>query len=65
LPIQYAERSQATFVKNRIGSTKKANEQIGFTANIDLREGLKRLIEWRATHKSEVSARRKALGLAA
>lgn len=62
-PIQYAPRSQATLVRNRIGSPKKATEEIGFTAEIDLREGLERLIEWRAGHKAEVAARRAAVGL--
>lgn len=62
-PINYAPRSQATLVRNRIGSPDKAKAEIGFAATIDLREGLKRLIEWRATHKAEVAARRKAVGL--
>ena len=62
-PIHYAPRSQATLVRNRIGCTKKASKEIGFTANIDLYQGLKRLIDWRATHKAEVTTRRKAVGL--
>ena len=61
--IQYAPRSQATLVKNRIGSPVKATEEIKFTADIDLDEGLRRLIEWRAAHKAEVEARRKEVGL--
>ena len=48
--INYAERSQATLVRNRIGSPKKASEDIGYTAEIDLDEGLRRLIDWRASH---------------
>ena len=62
-PITYAPRSQATLVRNRIGSPKKASNEIRFTSKIDLREGLKRLIEWRAHHKAEVAARRQAVGL--
>lgn len=62
-PIQYAPRSQATLVRNRIGSPKKASAEIDFTAEIDLRNGLERLIEWRAGHKAEVAARRAAVGL--
>lgn len=62
-PIQYAPRSQATLVRNRIGCPKKASEQIGFDAEIDLDEGLKRLIDWRASHKQEVATRRAAVGL--
>lgn len=57
-PVKYAERSQATFVKNRIGCPQKASTQIGFTAKIELREGLKKLIEWRDSHKEEVELRR-------
>jgi UDP-glucose 4-epimerase len=62
-PITYAPRSQATLVRNRIGSPKKASSEIGFTSAFDLREGLQRLIEWRASHKAEVAARRLAVGL--
>ena len=42
---------------------KKAKKEIGFTADIDLEEGLKRLIDWRASHKSEVEARKRSVGL--
>lgn len=62
-PINYAPRSQATLVRNRIGCPKKAAEGINFNATINLREGLMRLIDWRAAHKAEVAARRKAVGL--
>ena len=64
-PIIYAPRSQATLVRNRIGSPKKASSEIGFTSTIDLREGLKRLIEWRVNHKAEVVSRRLSVGLSA
>jgi UDP-glucose 4-epimerase len=57
-PIQYKERSQATFVRNRIGSPKRASAEIGFTANVDLREGLRQLIEWRKNHIDAVNMRR-------
>jgi UDP-glucose 4-epimerase len=49
--IKYAPRSQATLVRNRIGSPKRAAAEIGFTAEIDLAEGLSRLIEWRRTDR--------------
>jgi UDP-glucose 4-epimerase len=62
-PIQYAPRSQATLVRNRIGSPVKASKEIGFASTIDLQEGLKRLIDWRASHKAEVAARRQAVGV--
>ena len=59
-PIHYAPRSQATLVRNRIGCPQKASAEIGYTAAIQLREGLQRLIDWRASHKAEVEARRDA-----
>lgn len=57
-PISYAPRSQATLVRNRIGSPVRAKAEIGFEASIDLREGLNRLIKWRKSHKEELEARR-------
>ena len=62
-PIQYQARSQATLVRNRIGCPKKAEKEIGFNSRINLKEGLKRLIEWRSKHKAEVQSRRKAAGM--
>jgi UDP-glucose 4-epimerase len=59
--IQY-EPAGLTFVKNRIGSPKRAKEEIGFEAKVDLREGLERLIAWRAAHKEEVAVRRARAG---
>jgi UDP-glucose 4-epimerase len=56
--INYAERSQATLVRNRIGSAVKAAKEIGFAAEIELEEGLRRLIDWRNSHKDEVAQRR-------
>lgn len=62
LQIQY-EPAGMTFVKNRIGSPTKASEQIGFDAKTELREGLRKLIEWRDSHKAEVDRRRQAAGV--
>jgi UDP-glucose 4-epimerase len=56
--IRYAPRSQATLVRNRIGSTAKAKHEIGFEADIPLDDGLQRLIAWRKAHKDEVAGRR-------
>jgi len=55
--VQY-EPAGLTFVKNRIGCPKKAMEQIGFTAEVPLEVGLKKLIEWRKTHIDQVELRR-------
>jgi UDP-glucose 4-epimerase len=54
------EPAGLTFVKNRIGSPIKAAADIGFTATVDLVDGLERLIEWRQSHMAEVEDRRAA-----
>jgi len=61
-PIKYAPRSQATLVRNRIGSPKRAKDEIGFAADIPLNDGLERLIAWREAHKAELEARRAHIG---
>lgn len=49
-----------TFVKNRIGDPSLATAEIGYSARIPLDVGLRSLIEWRASHKDQVEARRAA-----
>lgn len=55
--IRY-EPQGVTFVKNRIGSTARARDEIGFEAQMPLEEGLRTLVDWRSGHKAEVEARR-------
>jgi UDP-glucose 4-epimerase len=62
LNIQY-EPSGITFVQNRVGSTKKAEAEIGFRTRVELREGLRKLIEWRKQHQEEVANRRREAGI--
>lgn len=57
-PIKYAERSQATLVRNRIGSAVRAAKEIDFRAAVSLEEGLQQLIAWRRAHIDEVEQRR-------
>lgn len=59
--IRY-EPEGVTFVKNRIGSADRARDELGFEAQVPLRQGLSNLIEWRDAHKEELEARR--LGIA-
>ena len=44
--IQY-EPAGLTFVTNRIGCPKAAKEELGFQWQIDLRQGLRDVIDWR------------------
>lgn len=57
-PVNYAPRSQATLVRNRIGCPKRAAAEIGFEARVGLSEGLERVIQWRHDDIEAVAARR-------
>ncbi len=46
-----------TFVTNRVGSTEKAESELGFRSDVGIRDGLARLIEWRDEHKALVAER--------
>lgn len=41
---------EMSFVTHRIGSTEKAERLLGFKAHTSLREGLRRVVEWRMAH---------------
>lgn len=43
----YSEDDARRLVKNRIGSTEKAEKEIGFSYQFSLEDGLKKLISWR------------------
>ncbi len=62
LQIQYEPAGQ-TFVTNRIGSTERAESDLGFKYKVELKEGLRRLIAWRNAHKEAVEKRRRAVGI--
>jgi UDP-glucose 4-epimerase len=46
LKPEYKPQEQS-FVTERLGSTERAEEKLGFRAKVDLREGLKSVVEWR------------------
>lgn len=50
------EPAGLTFVKNRIGSPKRAQAELGFSSQVDLRDGLQKLIAWRAERKRQAAA---------
>ena len=43
----YSDDDSRSMVKNRIGSIKKAKQELGFKYKFDLREGIQKLIDWR------------------
>jgi nucleoside-diphosphate-sugar epimerase len=51
-----------SFVKNRIGATERARDEIGFEALVPLADGLRTLVEWRGAHLAELEARRTCRG---
>jgi len=51
LTIDYRPQAQS-FVTHRIGSTEKAQQLLGFTATIPLREGLQSVVDWRMAQRS-------------
>ena len=53
--IKYVEKIEETFVKSRIGCPKKAEKEINFKYKVELKEGLKKLIEWRKENIANVS----------
>lgn len=55
--IHYEPAGQ-TFVTNRIGDPQKAICELGFKYQVELREGLEKLIAWRNAHKELVEKRR-------
>jgi UDP-glucose 4-epimerase len=57
LDIQY-EPAGLTFVTNRIGCPEKARQDLGFDWKIDIRDGMKRLIDWRNNDRAALEARR-------
>jgi UDP-glucose 4-epimerase len=47
------EPAGLTFVKNRIGSAHRAQAELGFSSQVQLRDGLQKLITWRADQKRQ------------
>ncbi len=45
--VPYSPEDARRLVQNRIGSNRKAHEDLGFQPKFSLREGLQKLIEWR------------------
>jgi len=50
----YSADDARALVQNRIGSTEKAEKDLGFSYHYSLKEGLEKLIEWREKNKNKV-----------
>lgn len=53
--VEYRPAAQQ-FVTDRLGDPTRSRELLGFEATVPLREGLKKLIEWRATELSRATS---------
>jgi len=51
LEPEYRPQEQM-FVTHRVGSTEKAERELGFRAKVDLEEGLRSVVEWRAADRA-------------
>jgi UDP-glucose 4-epimerase len=54
LQPEYRPQEQM-FVTHRVGSTEKADEQLGFRARVPLEEGLRSVVEWRQRDQQPVA----------
>ena len=61
LDCQYGPARKVNPVSRRLADTRKAAEMIGFRAQVDLEEGLRRLVEWWAADTLEQSDLRQAV----
>lgn len=57
LEIEYLPQ-QLSFVTHRIGSTQKAETELGFKWKVNVEEGMKKLIQWRRQDIEALQARR-------
>lgn len=55
LQPEYRPQEQM-FVTHRVGSTEKADQQLGFRARVPLEEGLRSVVEWRQRDQQPVAA---------
>jgi UDP-glucose 4-epimerase len=53
-PEHGPERS-VNAVRRRLADTSKARQDLGFEAQVDLAEGLRRLVEWWQSERAELS----------
>ena len=54
--IESAQRRDWDHSGNRLGSTEKAKSSLGFTAEIGLRDGIRRTVEWTRTNLPAIDA---------
>jgi nucleoside-diphosphate-sugar epimerase len=56
VPLELGPRRLWDHSGNRLGSTAKASEQLGFSADVDLHEGIRRTVEWTTANLAAIDA---------
>jgi len=56
LPIEYGPERSVNGVTRRLAGTDRARDELGFSAEIDLEQGLRQLVEWWRGTRSEAGA---------
>jgi len=56
LPLEYLPERQVNAVARRLADTEKARKVLGFEAQVGLREGLARLVDWWREQHSDVQS---------
>ena len=55
IPIEFINKDQDKhLVTNRIGSTKKAKDDLGFEVDTSLENGLKQVIDWKLSQSAQL-----------
>ena len=55
-PLEIGPRRPWDRSGNRLGSTTKASEQLGFSADVGLREGIRRTVDWTKANLAAIDA---------
>jgi len=56
MPLEYGPERKTNPVPRRLADTSSAREKIGFTAQVQLEQGLSELVDWWRAQKNEVTA---------
>jgi len=56
MPLEYGPERKVNPVPRRLADTSSARDKIGFTAQVQLEQGLSELVDWWRAQKSEVTA---------
>jgi len=56
LPVEFGPERRANKVPRRLADTSAARERLGFEAEVDIKDGLRRLVEWWRSERADAPA---------